>query len=98
MIRPLRSSNCVSSINAMPSPMIIPPRNWLAAVRGFRMRPQSNDPSNRPTRSSPVTALTRTSQKIALCECIDQCINSSGIDPALVTDTLPRCARDRIEA
>ena len=45
--------------------MMMPPRNWLAAVLGLRMRPQSNEPSKRLTRGSPVTALTRTSQNCA---------------------------------
>ena len=36
VIRPLRSSNCVSSISASPIPMMIPPRNWLFAVLGLR--------------------------------------------------------------
>ena len=65
MIRPLRSSNSVSSISAIPSPMMMPPRNWLAAVLALRMRPQSNEPRKRLTRGSPVTALTRTSQNCA---------------------------------
>ena len=62
----------------MPIPMIIPPRNWLAAVRGLMMRPQSNAPSSRVTRGSPVTAFTRASQKMAPNECIDHCRASSG--------------------
>jgi len=41
MIRPVRSSNSVSSMSARPIPMMIPPRNWLAAVLGLMMRPQS---------------------------------------------------------
>ena len=32
---PVRSSNSVSSVSASPRPMIIPPRNWLAAVFGI---------------------------------------------------------------
>ena len=64
---------------------MMPPRNWLRAVLGLRMRPQSNEPSTRLTRVSAVTVLTRTSQKIALCECIDQCISSSGGDACSVT-------------
>ena len=35
MIRAVRSSKLVSSISARPSPMMIPPRNWLAAVFGI---------------------------------------------------------------
>jgi len=45
--------------------MMMPPRNWLAAVLGLRMRPVSNEPSQRDTRTSPVTSLTRTSQNCA---------------------------------
>jgi len=56
----------------------MPPRNWLRAVFAFRMRPQSNEPSSRLTRVSPVIALTQISQKIADVECIDQRIISSG--------------------
>ena len=59
MTRPLRGSNSVSSLSARPRPMMMPPRNWLAAVLGLRMRPQSNEPRKRRTRTSPVTALTR---------------------------------------
>ena len=51
--------------------MMMPPRNWLAAVFGLMMRPQSKEPRKRLTRTSPVTALTRTSQNIAPCECIE---------------------------
>ncbi len=47
MIRPVRGSNSVSSLSASPRPMMMPPRNWLAAVLGLRMRPQSNDPRKR---------------------------------------------------
>ena len=53
--------------------MMMSPRNWLAAVLALRMRPQSNEPRNRLTRTSPVTAFTRTSQNKALWLCIDQC-------------------------
>ncbi len=31
----------------------MPPRNWLAAVLGLMMRPQSNEPRNRLTRGAP---------------------------------------------
>ena len=77
--------------------MMMPPRNWLAAVLGLRMRPQSNEPRKRLTRGSPVTALTRTSQNIAPWECIDQCIVSSGGGGArLDRDRLAlRAAEDR---
>jgi hypothetical protein len=40
--------------------MMMQPRNWLAAVLTLRMRPQPNEPTNRLTRVSPVTAFTRT--------------------------------------
>ena len=30
--------------------MMMPPRNWLAAVLALRIRPQSNEPRNRLTR------------------------------------------------
>ena len=53
--------------------MMMPPRNWLAAVLAFRMRPQSNEPRKRLTRTSPVTMFTRTSQNRALWLCMDQC-------------------------
>ncbi len=36
--------------------MMMPPRNWLAAVLALRTRPQSNEPRKRLTRASPVTA------------------------------------------
>lgn len=78
--------------------MMMPPRNWLAAVLGLRMRPQSKDPSRRETRGSPVTALTRTSQNIALWLCIDQCMVSSGGGALASTLTSARPARPRIEA
>ena len=77
--------------------MMIPPRNWLRAVLALRMRPVSNEPRKRLTRGSPVTALTRTSQNIAPCECIDQCIVSSGGFACSATVTLSRRARDRME-
>src|ERR687893_1404948 len=80
MMRPLRSSNWVSSISARPRPMMMPPRNWLAPVLALRMRPQSNEPRKRLTRISPVTALTFTSQNMAACECIDQCRNFGDCD------------------
>jgi hypothetical protein len=78
--------------------MMMPPRNWLEAVLGLRMRPQSNEPRKRLTRGSPVMALTRTSQNSAPCECIDQCISSSGGGPLPSAVTSSRCARARIEA
>ena len=37
----------------------MPPRNWLDAVLGLRMRPQSNEPSRRRTRTSPVMRVDR---------------------------------------
>ena len=77
---PLRSSNCVSSISASPIPMMIPPRNWLFAVLGLSILPQSNEPRKPLTRTSPVIAFTLTSANIAPKECIDQCIHSSGGD------------------
>ena len=52
--------------------MMMPPRNWLAAVLALRIRPQSNEPRKRLTRISPVTMFTRTSQNKALWLCIDQ--------------------------
>jgi hypothetical protein len=58
--------------------MVIPPRNWLAAVLAFTMRPQSKEPRKRLTRVSPVIAFTRTSANIAPKECMDQCIISNG--------------------
>ena len=65
MTRPVRSSNCVSSISARPSPIMMPPRNWLAAVFGLRICPQSNEPRKRLIRGSLVIAFTRSSQNIA---------------------------------
>jgi hypothetical protein len=51
---------------------------WYSARLGFMMRPQSNEPRNRLRRISPVTTLTRTSQKSAPNECIDQFASSNG--------------------
>jgi hypothetical protein len=62
MIRAERGSMSVSSPIAMPSPMTIPPRSWLWVVLGLTTRPTSNTLSHRRTRSSPVSASTRTSQ------------------------------------
>jgi hypothetical protein len=72
--------------------MMMPPRNWLVAVFGLRMRPRSNAPRTRVTRISPLTSLTRTSQKIAKCECIEYFSISSGGAPDAVTVTSPRRA------
>ena len=79
-------------------PMMMPPRNWLAAVLGFRMRPQSNEPRKRRTRTSPVTALTPTSANCAPVECMEYFICSSGSDPPASASTASRLARCRIEA
>ena len=98
MIRPVRASNSVSSVSAKPRPMIIPPLNWLAAVLGLRIVPQSNDPSNRSTRTSPVTALTRSSQKMADVLSMANLNISSGALPVAVTVTSSRAARVRMEA
>ena len=65
MMRPVRSSNNVSSVSAMPIPMMMPPRNWERAVLGFRILPASKAPSQRLKRSSPVCSCTRTSQNCA---------------------------------
>ena len=50
-MRPVRSSNIVSSVSAMPIPMMMPPRNCERAVLGFRIRPVSKAPSQRLRRS-----------------------------------------------
>ena len=50
------------------------------------------------TRSSPVTAFTRTSQNTAPNECIDQCLSSVGTGALASTERWSRFARDRIEA
>ena len=98
MMRPDRVSYSVASVSASPRPMIIPPRNWLVAVRGFRMVPQSNDPSIRLTRTSPVTVLTRTSANMADV-LWTACLNISiGGAPVAVTAMSSRLARDRIAA
>ena len=65
MIRPFRGSTRVSSDRAMPMPITIPPRSWLAAVFALITVPTSNDPSQRDTRTSPVSGSTRTSQNCA---------------------------------
>jgi hypothetical protein len=39
-----------SVLSARPRPIIMPPRNWLAAVLELMMRPVSNEPSQRVTR------------------------------------------------
>src|ERR1700681_2306028 len=44
MILPERSSKSASSLSARPSPMMMPPLNWLVAVFALRIRPQSNEP------------------------------------------------------
>jgi hypothetical protein len=44
---------------------MMPPRNWLAAVFGLRICPQSNEPRKRLIRGSLVIAFTRSSQNIA---------------------------------
>ena len=77
--------------------MMMPPRNWLAAVLALRMRPQSNEPRKRLTRTSPVTLFTRTSQNKALWLCMDQCPQLErhrrfGFDRHLLA---PRAAEDR---
>ena len=77
--------------------MMIPPRNWLAAVLALMIRPQSKEPRKRLIRVSPVTALTRASQNIAPKECIDQRWVSSGVDASAVAVTASRLARVRIE-
>ncbi len=46
-------------------PQIIPPINWLCAVRGFMMRPAAKAPTMRGTRISRVRACTRTSTNSA---------------------------------
>jgi len=78
--------------------MMMPPRNWLAAVLALRILPQSNEPRKRLTRISPVTMFTRTSQNKALWLCIDQCPSSSGIGASASTVTSSRRARPRIDA
>ena len=72
--------------------MIMPPRNWLAAVFEFKMRPQSNDPKKRVMRGSPVTALTRASQNIAPYECMDQCIVSAVAEHLFNRHLIASCA------
>ncbi len=47
----------------------MPPRNCDRAVSGLRIRPQANTPSIRATRTSPVSAFTRTSQNCAPNAC-----------------------------
>jgi hypothetical protein len=83
-------------MSAIPSPMMMLPRNWLAAVLGLMMRPQPNEPRNRLTRVSPVTALTRTSQNSARYDCIDQLAISTGGGAAASTLTSSWPARSRI--
>ena len=46
-------------------PQIMPPINWLRAVRVFMMRPAAKAPTMRGTRISRVSALTRTSTNSA---------------------------------
>ena len=72
MVRPVRGSMRVCSDSAMPMPITMPPRSWLAAVLGLITRPTSNTPSQRETRTSPVSASTRTSQKCAPRAAFDQ--------------------------
>ena len=43
----------------------MPPMSWLRAVVGFTTRPAANTPSIRFSRTSPVSASTRTSTKCA---------------------------------
>jgi hypothetical protein len=77
--------------------MIILPRNWLRVILAFRMRPQSNEPSSRNTRISPLIALTRTLANIADVECMDQRIIFSGAGAFACTDKLSRRARRKME-
>jgi hypothetical protein len=71
----------------MPMPMMMPPRSWLAAVFGLITRPQSNDPSQRDTRTSPESSRTRTSQNCAPYEPIEYFIVSRGIDDTTSAST-----------
>jgi hypothetical protein len=48
----------------------MPPMNWLRAVRGLMMRPAAYMPNSRDTRTSPVSASTRTSAKWAPNACL----------------------------
>jgi hypothetical protein len=72
IVRPLRGSTRVCSDRAMPMPITMPPRNWLAAVLGLMTLPTSNTPSHREIRTSPVSVSTRTSQNCAPRAAFDQ--------------------------
>jgi hypothetical protein len=63
-IRPLRSSNIVSSASAIPMPIMMPPRNWLLAVLG--LMPAAVEQAE-PARDahSPVSSVMRTSWNCA---------------------------------
>ena len=56
-----RASMTPSSCSAIDSPMVMPPMSCERAVSGLTMRPAANTPSIRGTRTSPVSASTRTS-------------------------------------
>src|SRR5690606_6476053 len=64
-IRPSRWSVTVCSSRACPMPPITPPCAWLSASRGLMIRPASDTPSMRRTRTMPSRASTATSAKIA---------------------------------
>ena len=96
MMRPVRSSNNVSSVRAMPMPMTIPPLNCDVAVFGFRMRPVSKAPTQRRIRTSPVSSCTAASQNCAAYECIEYFSISNGDPVVTSTSTNVWPARRRI--
>src|SRR4030095_553482 len=49
---PLRTSKSAASVNAMPNPMVMPPRHWLAAVFGVVIVPQATTHKKSATRTS----------------------------------------------
>ena len=51
----------LSSCSAIEMPIVMPPMSCERAVRGLTIRPAANTPSMRGTRTSPVSASTRTS-------------------------------------
>ena len=51
----------------MPMPQTTPPRIWLRAVFGLRMRPAATAFTMRVTRTTPSSSSTFTSAKIAEC-------------------------------
>ena len=62
-------STTVCSISAMPSPIVMAPMSCDLASVASRIRPAANTPSGRATRTSPVSASTRTSANCAPNAC-----------------------------